>query len=70
MFLSWMAQLRFFPNSYAPTGNWTHASLVAPILEDLNPERFTDRAAAAATAPIIYAMAFQAPTLINLGSEL
>ena len=33
---------RFFPNSYAATGNETRITSVAPLLRDLNPGRFID----------------------------
>ena len=43
-----MAQLEFFPNSYAATRIQTDVSSGAPLLSILNPGCYTDRATAAA----------------------
>ena len=41
---------RVFPTSYAPTGNWTHISSVAPLLRDLKPGHFSDWATVVAAS--------------------
>ena len=43
-----MVRLVSFPTSHAATRNWTHISLAASLLRDLNPGRFTDWADVAA----------------------
>ena len=51
-------EARIFPNSNATTGNQTESSSVAPLLWDLNPGHFIDRAPATSKPSVLFEPTF------------